>query len=357
MVYVFSNEDIERIITMQECMEILEKLYQDIAAGKALLIPRVDNLLPAVPNDAYYGFKYMGGGWPRFQMLALRINSDIITHPKIGGHARRVKVPSANGQWVGLVQLYSIETGELLAIFPDGVAQRMRVGATNGLGVKYLSRENAVRAGLIGSGWQAGAQLMALLVARPVQEVKVYSPSQKNREAFVAEMRQKTGANIVTAASLEACVKDIDILLSATSSIERVIDPEWLKPGMHMSCIKSQEVDETVFDACDRVVMHTNAQTKQSDNVLAGTQNIPDKHLGGWWQQEKVTSGKYPDLSDIVSGREPGRSNDDDITCFVNNIGLGLQFAAVGALIMDKVKSLGFGKELPGEWFTESVHP
>ena len=101
----------------------------------------------------------------------------------------------------------------------------------------------------------------------------------------------------------------------------------------------------------------TNAQAKQMDNVLPGTPNIPDKHLGGWWKNEKKTSAGFPDLSDIVSGRAPGRTNDDDITCFVNNIGLGLQFAAVGALIMDKVKSLGFGKELPGEWFTESVHP
>jgi len=356
-VYVFSNEDIERILTMQECMEILETLYKDIAEEKALLIPRVDNLLPAVPDDAYYGFKYMGGGWPRFQMVALRVNSDIITHPEISGHARRVKMPLANGQWVGLVQLYSIETGELLAIFPDGVTQRMRVGATNGLGMKYLSRKNAVRAGLIGSGWQAGAQLMALLAARPVQEVKVFSPSQKNREVFAAEMHQKTGVRIVAAESLEACVQDVDILLSATSSIERVIDPEWLKPGMHVSCIKSQEVDETVFDACDHVFMHTNAQAKQMDNVLPGTPNIPDKHLGGWWKNEKKTSAGFPDLSDIVSGRAPGRTHDDDITCFVNNIGLGLQFAAMGALIMDKAKSLGFGKELPGEWFTESVHP
>ena len=355
--YVFSNEEIEKMITMQACMEILDALYKDIAEGKALLIPRVDNLLPAIPKDAYYGFKYMGGGWPRHKMLALRINSDIITHPNINGHERRVKIPLADGQWVGLVQLYSMETGALLAIFPDGVAQRMRVGATNGLGLKYLSRSNSERAGIIGSGWQAGAQLLALLEARPIKKIKVFSPNRSNREAFVDEIREKTGVDIVAVKSPEACVKDVDILMSATSSIDRVIEPEWLKPGMHISCIKSQEVDESVFNVCNRVVMHSNAQAKQGDNVLPGTQNIPTKHLDGWWKKKMTASGLFPDLSDLVSQGNMGRKSDDEITCFVNNIGLGLQFVAMGALILDRAKSLNVGTKLPDEWFSESVHP
>jgi alanine dehydrogenase len=356
-VYVFSNEEIEEMISMQACMEILEVLYKDIAEGNALLIPRVDNLLPAIPKDAYYGFKYMGGGWPRHKMVALRINSDIITHPNIEGHTRRVKIPLADGRWVGLVQLYSTETGALLAIFPDGVAQRMRVGATNGLGVKYMSRDNSEKAGIIGSGWQAGAQLLALLEARPIKKVNVFSPNRNNRETFVNEMREKTGVDIVAVESPEACVKDVDILMSATSSIDRVIEPEWLKPGMHISCIKSQEVDKSVFNVCNRVVMHSNAQAKQKDNVLPGTKNIPTKHLDGWWKKEIAASGLFPDLSDLVSEGSMGRKSDDEITCFVNNIGLGLQFAAMGALILDKAKTLNMGTELPAMWFTESVHP
>ena len=116
----------------------------------------------------------MGGPWPRRKIVGLRINSDIITHPVIGGRIRREKIPLAQGcRWVGLVELFSTETGELLALFPDGVAQRMRVGATNGLGIKYLARENACRLGLIGSGWQAGGQLMGALAARSIEEVKV----------------------------------------------------------------------------------------------------------------------------------------------------------------------------------------
>jgi ornithine cyclodeaminase/alanine dehydrogenase-like protein (mu-crystallin family) len=59
----------------------------------------------------------------------------------------------------------------------------------------------------------------------------------------------------------------------------------------------------------------------------------------------------------LIAGRAVGRRDDAEITCFVNNVGLGLQFAALGVLLMEKAKRLGVGRELPGEWFSETVHP
>jgi ornithine cyclodeaminase/alanine dehydrogenase-like protein (mu-crystallin family) len=116
-------------------------------------------------------------------------------------------------------------------------------------------------------------------------------------------------------------------------------------------------VDESVFDRCDRIVVHTKGKAKQASNILPGTQHVPVAHLGGWWRNEKTAPKNYPDLADLVTGRKAGRENDEQITCFVNNIGLGLQFAALGALILKKARESGIGEELRNEWFTESVHP
>lgn len=321
---VLSNEDVEKVITMKECMTVLEEMYNDLGRGQALFLPRVDNILPCSHENAYYGFKHMGGGWPRRRIMALRLNSDIITHPSVGGALRRVKVPLAVGRWVGLVELFSTETGELLAIFPDGVAQRMRVGATNGLGIKYMARSDVRRAGIIGSGWQAGAQLMALLAARPVEEIKVFSLSKENRETFVWEMRELTGANIRAVDSAEECAKNVDIIMAATSSVMPVVKSEWLREGMHVSCIKSQELDSAVINRCQRIALHTNLQEKQVDNVLPGTRNMPREHKEGWWNEIGRTPREYPDLSALVVGRVQGRTGLQEITCFINNVGIGL---------------------------------
>jgi len=348
---VLSNDEISRLLTMQDCMAALEPMYRDYANSRALLSPRFDNISPTSHAGGYYAFKHMGGAWPAQGVQALRINSDIVTHPSVGGMPRRVKLPLAGGRWVGLVLLFSTETGALLAMFPDGVMQRMRVGAASGLALKHLARENVSTLALIGTGWQAGAQLMAARAVRNFREVRVYSPRRESREAFVSQ-----NENVRAVDTVEACVEGADVILAATSSMVRVIEPKWLKPGVHIGCIKSQEIDGEVLDRCDRVFVHNRQQAKQFNNVMPGTPNVDEQREQGWWK-DPARSGRYPDLGELLAERVPGRERADEITCFANNVGTGLQFAAAGALALRKAREQGVGKELPDDWFTEDVHP
>ena len=355
---VLSNEDVERLLPMRDCIAALEPMYADYAREQALLSPRVDNMAPTSHEGAYYAFKHMGGTWPARGIQALRINSDVIRHPIVAGKPRREKQPLANGRWVGLVLLFSTETGALLAMFPDGVMQRLRVGSANGIAMKHLARADCRTLALIGSGWQAGAQLMAALAVRQFVEVRVYSPRAASRTAFVAEARERhPGVDIRAVESVDACVEGADAIMAATSSMVRVIEPRWLREGVHVSCIKSQEVDGEVLDACDRVFVHTARQAKQMDNILPGTPNVSEEHKRGWWNEPGRSTASYPDLGQLVAGVAQGRQGDAEITCFANNVGIGLQFAAAGALVLERARAAGVGHELPDDWFSEDVHP
>ena len=358
---VLSNEEIARLLTIEECMTALEPMYRDVAEERVLFSPRVDNIAPNPHPEAYYAFKHMGGTWPAQGVQALRINSDVVTHPLVAGKPRRVKQPlapgSKGGRWVGLVLLFSTETGALLAMFPDGVMQRLRVGATSGLGLKHLAREDAQRLALIGSGWQAGTQLAAALTVRRFREVRVYSPRRETREAFVAESKKIHRVDIVAVDSAEACVDGADVIAAATSSMVRVIEPRWLKPGVHVSCIKTQEVDAEVLSGCDRVLFSNRRQTKHLDNAMKDTPNLKAESGRGWWNDGTVRLDRFPDLADLLSGRAQGRQNAQEITCFMNNVGTGLQFAAAGAYVLKKARAQRVGTELPDDWFSEDVHP
>ena len=355
---ILSNEAIADLITMRDCLEVLEPMYRDLATGRALMSPRVDSISANAHPDGYYAFKQMGGTWPARGIQALRINSDVITHPVIAGMPRRVKTPLADGRWVGLVFLFSTETGALLAIFPDGVAQRLRVGAANGLALKHMAREDSHTLALIGTGWQAGAQLMAALAVRPFTRVQVYSPRAQSRGAFVAEARAANPqVEIVDVDSAERCVQGADVIMASTSSLVPVIKPEWVRPGIHVSCIKAQEFDQAVLDRCQRVVIHTRDQAKQMNNVMPGTPNVASQYETGWWNAEGNRFSTYPDLGMLLAGMAQGRQSADESTAFANNIGLGLQFAAVGALILEKARSAGIGEQLPDVWFSEDAHP
>jgi ornithine cyclodeaminase/alanine dehydrogenase-like protein (mu-crystallin family) len=58
-----------------------------------------------------------------------------------------------------------------------------------------------------------------------------------------------------------------------------------------------------------------------------------------------------------VAGRAEGRSTAEQVTCFLNLTGIGLQFAAAGAALYRKARAAGAGRELATEWFTEDVLP
>src|ERR1700721_487130 len=197
MTLILSNDDADKLLTMPECIAVLEEAYAELAEGRGVSRTRSDTFAPTSREDALYSLKSMDGIVPKFGVGAVRINSDIVTWPKRGNNVRRGKVPAAPGnRSVGLVLLFSTENGEPLAIFPDGVMQRMRVGAANGLGAKYLAREDARTVGILGSGGQAGAQLMAACAVRPVEAIRCFSPNPQNRDTFTAQMSELLGVEV-----------------------------------------------------------------------------------------------------------------------------------------------------------------
>src|SRR5215471_7332775 len=223
MTLLLSNSDVEKLLTMPECIGVLEEAYVELAEGRGVNRTRSDCITPTANPEAVYGLKSMDGVIPKLGIGAIRINSDIVTFPKKGNNIVREKVPAApNGRYTGLVLLFSSENGEPLAIFPDGVMQRMRVGAANGLGVKYLARKDAHTIGILGSGWQAGAQLMAACAVRDIKSIRCFSPNPQNRDSFVNAMSAMLGIEVVPVGQPEEAIKDADIAMCATNSIDHV---------------------------------------------------------------------------------------------------------------------------------------
>src|SRR5262245_10236809 len=152
MTLILSNEDVEATLQMPECLDAMETAYRDLGLMQGANGLRSEILTPTVRDDALHSLMTMNGVVPRFGIGAVRINSDILTWPVSAAGPRRVKVAAApNDRYVGLVLLFSTHSGEPLAIYPDGVVQRMRVGGTTGLAAKYLARPDAREVALLGT--------------------------------------------------------------------------------------------------------------------------------------------------------------------------------------------------------------
>jgi ornithine cyclodeaminase/alanine dehydrogenase-like protein (mu-crystallin family) len=357
MTLILSNDDVDKLLTMPECIDVLEQAYVELAEGRGVNRTRSDCITPTANPDAVYGLKSMDGVIPKFGIGAIRINSDIVTFPKKGNNVVREKVPAApNGRYTGLVLLFSTENGEPLAILPDGVMQRMRVGAANGLGAKYLARKDASTVGILGSGWQAGAQLMAVCAVRKIKLIRCFSPTKANREAFAEQMRNLLGVEVEPVAQPEEATRGADIVMCATNSLDNIFFERWVEPGVHLSSIKLPEIEIKAIKRADRVLLHSHETTPvhvtTRDLALAKRAN---EH--GWSAGNELEFDKLPTLPEMIVGRAQVRQSDEEITCFLNNIGLGYQFAAAGSVVYRRAMEVGAGRELPTEWFTEDVHP
>jgi ornithine cyclodeaminase/alanine dehydrogenase-like protein (mu-crystallin family) len=355
MTLILSNDDVAELLPMRECIDALEDAYIELSEGRGVSRVRSDCLVPATQGDAIYSLKSMDGVVPNLGVGAVRIDSDIVTWPTSGGDMRRVKVQAAAGRrYVGLVLLFSTENGEPLAIFPDGVMQRIRVGATNGLGVKYLARKDAKSVGILGSGWQAGTQLTAVWTVRKI-ETMCFSPN-RDCAAFAKEMESVFGIAVVPVATAEEAIGSADIVMCATNSLTPVFFARWIAPGMHLSAIKLPEIDATAVARADRLVIHT--QDAKPMHVTAKGLAVPETGEGkGWAAGRAIDFHRVPTLPDLIAGKAAGRGEDREVTCFINNLGLGYQFAAAGAVVYRNAKRRGRGRELPTEWLTQDVHP
>lgn len=357
MTLILSNADVEQVLTMPDCIAVLEEAYEELAQQRGVNRRRSDTITPTTREDALYSLKSMDGVVPKLGVGAVRINSDIITWPKVGNNFRRVKVPAApNQRYTGLVLLFSSETGEPLAIFPDGVMQRIRVGAANGLGVKYLARQDARSIGILGSGWQAGTQLMAACAVRDISSIRCFSPTKENREAFAAEMSETLGIEVVPVEQPEDAIGEADIVMCASNTVDPIFFEQWVRPGMHLSSIKRPEVEPAAIKACDRVFVHTH--DGKPIHTLTKDLELPENQENKGWQiSSDIDFSRLPTLPQLIAGMENGRASDDETTCFLNNLGMGFQFAAAGSVVYRKAREQGLGHDLPTDWFTEDVHP
>src|SRR6266508_6456345 len=188
---ILNNEEIESLLTVDLALKSLERAYVGQFAGTAVNRPRSDLYLPGVHEGSVYAFKTMEGGLVESKIVALRLNSDVIRWQERENRVVKDKVPMAPGKkWVGLIQLFSAETGEPLAMFPDGVIQRMRVAVTSALAAREMARQDASVMAIFGSGWQAGAHVTAFCAVRQVKHIKAFSPTRSNRLKFAGEMEK-----------------------------------------------------------------------------------------------------------------------------------------------------------------------
>jgi ornithine cyclodeaminase/alanine dehydrogenase-like protein (mu-crystallin family) len=182
--------------------------------------------------------------------------------------------------------------------------------------------------------------------------VNVYSPTPKNREAFAKEWNDKLDPLVVPVDEPTKAISGTNILACASNAMKPIFDASWIEPEMHVSAIKNPEIPGEAFSKVDRVAVATTQLPSGPHNYAPRSsdfaQNLTDK-----WAISNFDISAAQDISSLISeNRDP---ISEETTLFLNNTGIGMQFAAVGKVAYDHAIENGLGTEVDTNLFLQSV--
>ena len=304
-----TDADVERLLSVEEAVPVVEAALRQQAMGTATNRPR--------------GHTIAGPG----VMLA---------HMTAALHEQGVfgfKVYSiVDGKYQFFVLLYSVESGDLLAVLEANQLGRRRTGAASGVSVKYMAREDSAEVGILGSGFQADAQLEAICGTRPIERVRVYSRNAENRAGFARRMTETLGIEVMAVDTPREVVESADILVTITNSPTPVFDGDWLRPGTHICAVGGAneyvtELDDTTIQRADFIAVDSIAQAK----IECGELLMPTSRGLLLWEQ-------VSELWQVVGGMKAGRRADDDITLF-KSLGMAMWDVAAAKVVYERYVS------------------
>lgn len=323
MILLLNREEVRSVLTMQDCMEVVEKAFAELANGTADL-PLRTNIKPqdglALYMPAY--LKEMGA-------LACKVVSVYKNNPT------RWQLPTT----LGKVLLQDPATGDIICIMDGGLLTAIRTGAASGIATKYLARTDSQQTvGIFGAGVQAKCQLEAVAIARDITKALVFDISAENATKFQREMSKKLGIEIEVLKD-PAQILAADILCTASSSLTPIFRGEDVRKGTHINGIGShtpnaRELDTTIIRRARLVGDSYSACLTEAGDIMIPISEgaITKDHL-------------YAELGEIITGKKIGRLGDDEVTLFKSN-GLAIQDVAAAKLVYDQALKAGIGQRV-----------
>jgi ornithine cyclodeaminase/alanine dehydrogenase len=324
VVLILSHSDLERIVSMKETIDALERAFRELVNRTARLPIRTALSVPEARGWVGIMPAYLGG----MRSLSTKIVTVYDENLAKG-------LPTT----MATIILNDPETGKVLAVMEGGFVTAMRTGGVGGLAAKYLSRKNSRTVGIFGAGVQARSQLIALKEVRDIRDVYVYDPVLERARSFGVKMGREVGIPIHVSAKSADLVKKSDIIVTVSTSKIPVFDGRLLRPGTHLNVFGSfkptdREVDDEAVKRSTVIVDLREAALQEAGDLI-----VPLK--AGIITEHHIRA----ELGEIITKSKPGRISERDITLF-KSVGLGIQDCAIACLAYKNARKQRVGLEV-----------
>lgn len=318
---LISENDVRAVLTMEDLIDAMRIALIAFSSGRV-----VQPLRSVVDADGRGFFGVMPAYLPAPGTLGAKLVT--VFHGNTGAG-----LPTH----LATILLLDPSTGELLAILDGRYMTEARTAAVSAVSAALLSREDSSILAIVGTGVQGRSHLEAITTVRHVREVRVWSPTDSSRAAFVREMQPKTAAGISIARSAREAVQGADIVVLATSSRQPVIQNDWIADGVHICAVGACRPDQREMDSAlvarARLFVDSRigATSEAGDVIMPINEGVFDaSHIAG-------------ELGEVAAGTRPGRTSPGQVTIF-KSLGMAVEDVAAAHLAFMKASERGLGR-------------
>lgn len=339
--------DVKDVLHMREAIDLVEAGYKGAAEFPIINAPR-----RRVHSPEGVRVSNFPGGVEALGVIGSLTRGESVSHdPKNQVYPYREHP---------VYLLWDSKTSHLNAILMGELTEKrvgfssvmaLRTAATTGVGIRHLARRDARVCGVYGTGGQALHKVLACHEERKIETYRIYSRDPENRHRFIEQLRPLVDAAFEDLDDPREVCRGADIVICATNSNVPVFDGDWLEPGCHVvtvvgsnnALVKGGWLEkgrrENDDRTCERAgIIVTNWRESIEQEQQAGLIEPLEAGVIGW--------DKIVELGDIVAGRHPGRTSDDEITYHANNNGTAAADMALAQRVYEICRDAGKGVKL-----------
>jgi ornithine cyclodeaminase len=323
-ILILNHAEVEELLPMPACITVMTEALTALARGQVhqplrmvVRPPEATGLMGLMPA-------YVSGEHAAYGLKAVCVFPG---NPAIGKDAHQ-----------GSVMLFSAKTGELLALMNASAITAIRTAAVSGVATRLLAREEATDLAIIGAGVQARTHLQAMAVVRPLKRVRVVSRTKESAAKFAADMSPQYDFPIEPVDTVEAAVRDANVITTVTSAAGPILQRDWIAPGTHLNVIGSsipttREVDTATMAAASLFVDRRESTLNEAGDYLFAAKEgaVGPDHIKA-------------EIGELLIGAKPGRTSSAEITLF-KSLGLAIEDLASAEYIFHQA-----GEKQAGTW-------
>lgn len=319
MTRILTQADVAALLTIDDCIAAVETVFRDYGEGR---ITPPQSLGIHAPEGTFHVKAAVA------DVFAAKINANFPHNPQRHG------LPTIQG----VIIVMDIERGTPLGILDSTLITTLRTAAATAVAAKHLARMDSRTITIIGCGIQGAAHLEALLRVRPMAKAYAFDIDSNASSRFAHEMQQRLGVEVVQALSIGEAVAASDIVVTCTPARSPILGASHSHAGLFIAGVGADNPEKHELEP------ELLARSRVVPDILEQAATMGDLHHAldaGVLTRDDI----HGEFADVICGRVPGRTNDDEVFIF-DSTGTALQDVVAASVVLKRAVERGVGVEV-----------